>query len=274
MAGRREEHKRVRPEPPRGQQSTVLRRKVDRLDHPVSRSPLPISGHLGRCLRQAKELSPHPEGPIERQIDVITGGLASGGNNISGRKAYAHAAAAEAPKRGPEPEVTFPAKGTERSEHDDALIIVAKIANAQVRRIMIDTGSSTDVLYLDAFQKLGLTRDALEPMCSALTGFTDDSISPLGAITLPLTLGVPPRSKTMIATFLVVDLPTAYNAILGRPILNKIRVIISTYYQTVKFSTHAGVGEVWRSPRESRRCYLMAVSLHKRARTEQPLGDP
>ena len=136
---------------------------------------------------------------------------------MSGRKAYTHVAATEAPRRGLEPEVTFPAKGTKRSEHDDALVIMARIINNQVKRIMINTGSSTDVLYLDAFQKLGLTRDALEPMCSALTGFTGDSISPLGAITLPLTLGVPPRSKTMIATFLVVDLATVYNAILGRP---------------------------------------------------------
>nr|XP_009407021.1 PREDICTED: uncharacterized protein LOC103989797 [Musa acuminata subsp. malaccensis] len=111
-------------------------------------------------------------------------------------------------------------------------------------------------------------------MHSGLTGFTGDSISPLGAVTLPITLGVPPRSKTVMSTFLVVDLPTAYNAILGRPTLNKIRAVVSTYHQTVKFSTHAEAGEVWGSPRETKQCYLTTVSLHKRARTEQPPGDP
>ena len=105
-------------------------------------------------------------------------------------------------------------------------------------------------------------------------GFTGDSISPLGAVTLPLTLGAPPRSKTVMSTFLVVDLPTAYNVILSRQTLNKIRAVVSTYHRTIKFPTHAGAGEVRGSPRESRRCYLMAVSLHKRARTEQPLWDP
>ncbi|CAL9125718.1 unnamed protein product, partial [Musa textilis] len=88
-----------------------------------------------------------------------------------------------------------------------------------------------------------------------------------------LTLGDSPKTKTVLVTFLVVDLPTAYNAILGRPTLNRLRAIISTYHQTLKFPTNVGVGEVQGDSRESRRCYLTAISLGKRKRPEPPLED-
>src|ERR1044072_2243548 len=39
---------------------------------------------------------------------------------------------------------------------DDPMVVILRIANFGVKRVLIDQGSSTDVLYYDAFQGLGL----------------------------------------------------------------------------------------------------------------------
>ncbi|RRT64017.1 hypothetical protein B296_00026560, partial [Ensete ventricosum] len=43
------------------------------------------------------------------------------------------------------------------THHHNTLVISVRIANALVKRVMIDTSSSTDILYKDAFKKLWLT---------------------------------------------------------------------------------------------------------------------
>ncbi|KAJ8479512.1 hypothetical protein OPV22_023239 [Ensete ventricosum] len=145
------------------------------------------------------------------------------------------------------------------------------MANAYVKRVMIDTRSSADILYFDAFQRLGLTDLDLAPLTSTLTGFTGDSVSPLGATTIPVTFGGEPRSKTPLVSFMVVKLPSAYNAIIGLPTLNRLRAVVSTYHRILKFPTRTRVGEVRSDPRESRQCYLTALTLFKKPRTE-PVG--
>ncbi|RZS04446.1 hypothetical protein BHM03_00034782 [Ensete ventricosum] len=91
------------------------------------------------------------------------------------------------------------------------------------------------------------------------------------ATTIPVTFGGEPRSKTLLVLFMVVKLPSAYNAIIGRPTLNRLRAIVSTYHRILKFPTRTGVDEVRSDPRESRQCYLTATTLFKKSRTE-PVG--
>lgn len=152
-------------------------------------------------------------------------------------------------------------------DHDDALVILVGITNARVKIVMVDIERSADVLYLNAFQKLGLTKKDLTLMTSALTGFTGDSISPLRTTTMPVTIEEP-RSKTMMVMFIVVDLPSVYNAILSRSTLNKLRAVVFTYHRAMKFPTGAEIGEMRSDPRESRQCYLTIITLPKKLKPE------
>ncbi|RRT82538.1 hypothetical protein B296_00014989 [Ensete ventricosum] len=157
----------------------------------------------------------------------------------SARKAYVCAEVPKRPRPRGDPGFTFEPE-SEYPYHDDVLVVTARIANACVRRIMIDTGSSTYILYLDSFNKLGMTNRDLDPMTSTLIGFTDDAITPVGVTTLPITFGDEPRTKTLMTYFMVVDLPSAYNVIIRRLNLKKLRAIVFTNHRSMKFLTRAG----------------------------------
>ena len=59
-----------------------------------------------------------------------------------------------------------------------------------------------------------IDREWLVPTNALLVGFEGTKVYPLGAITLPVTVGDYPRQITKDVTFLVVDYSYAYNAIL------------------------------------------------------------
>ena len=81
----------------------------------------------------------------------------------------------------------------------------------------------------------------------------------MGSIQLVLTLGNPPCQATTVVKFLIVDAPSAYNILLGRPSLNSIKAIPSAYHMMIKFPTTSGVGMVQGNQRVARECYSASV---------------
>ena len=117
--------------------------------------------------------------------------------------------------------------------------------------------------FASAFDKMGIGREKLEPVNTHLAGFSGEKVLPLGSIQLVLTLGEPPRQATTTARFLIVDAPSAYNMLLGRPSLNGIKAIPSAYHMIIKFPTIHGVGMVRGDQRVARECYT--ASMKQRA---------
>lgn len=85
---------------------------------------------------------------------------------------------------------------------------------------MIDTGNSADILYLSAFKKMNLKPKMLRKLVAPLIGFTGDTLRPKGMVQLKVTFGTPPRAVEVMIKILVVNAPSAYNAILGWGTLN------------------------------------------------------
>ena len=82
---------------------------------------------------------------------------------------------------------------------------------------------------------------------------------PLGLVQLVLTLGDPPCQATTAVRFLIVDAPSAYNILLGRPSLSAIRGVPSTYHMVIKFPIVNGVGMVRGDQRVARECYSASM---------------
>ncbi|XP_022858982.1 uncharacterized protein LOC111379774 [Olea europaea var. sylvestris] len=165
-----------------------------------------LSSYVGNKKRprndrgREKDLEAKRDGqPTAGTINIIIGGIASGGDSNSGRKQYArrYALASGMPQEKLE-DITFGTGDLEGVSlpHDDAL------------------------------------------------GFGGGVITPEGVVELLLTLGSGQKQVTEMTSFQVVRVSMAYNAILGRPLLNKIKAIVSTFHLAMKFPTSNGVGVV------------------------------
>ncbi|XP_052202690.1 uncharacterized protein LOC127808243 [Diospyros lotus] len=126
--------------------------------------------------------------------------------------------------------------------HNDALVIRAHIGNMEVRRIMVDTGSSVNVMYRACFDQMGLGPKQLSPSPELLYGLTGDAVVPIGRVKLPFTVGSPGREAMAMAEFLIIDCPLAYNVVLGQLVMNELDMVASTRALTVKFPTNNGTG--------------------------------
>ncbi|RWW74245.1 hypothetical protein BHE74_00017829 [Ensete ventricosum] len=73
--------------------------------------------------RYTRDTSPHPKGLIEKQIDVIIGRPAFGGDISSSQKAYSRAIVEKRPRRECDAEIIFRLGEEEYLDHDDALVI-------------------------------------------------------------------------------------------------------------------------------------------------------
>ncbi|KAM2077654.1 hypothetical protein COP1_023960 [Malus domestica] len=143
--------------------------------------------------------------------------------------------------------------------HNDPLIVEAHIANFDVKRILIDTGASVNIMFAEAFKALNVAEHLLDRSISPLISFSGDIVQPLGSIHLPLTIGTGPYIATITTNFLVVNCSTAYNVIFGRTGINDLKAMISTHMLLMKFPTPFGNGYIKGDQLSARSCYNTSV---------------
>ena len=162
-----------------------------------------------------------------------------------------------------------------KQPHNDPLVIMLTIEGFNTKRILVDNGSSVDIIYLPDFQQLKLDPGRLRPFDSPLVSFSGDRVYPKGIVTLTVTVGTYLKQLTRQLDFLVVDCPSSYDVIIGRPTLNCWKSATSTYCLKVKFPIENGVGEVKGDQVLARECYqaVLAAKENHTWMIEEKEGD-
>ena len=117
--------------------------------------------------------------------------------------------------------------------HDDALVVTLRIDGYDVKRVMIDQGSATKIMYPDLYKGLGLKPENLTTYSSPLVSFEDKMVVLKRQIRLLVQAG----TDVVEVDFIVVDVFSPYTAIVSRPWLHSLRAVSSTLHQKVKYSS-------------------------------------
>ncbi|GAV82764.1 hypothetical protein CFOL_v3_26215, partial [Cephalotus follicularis] len=154
-----------------------------------------------------------PQQPEEGLIHTIFGGVASSGDHNRSRKAYARQ--------------TFAVQQYQKSK---------RLKNGGDEEIISFSKADYDGVCLPHDDPVVVTLQV--KLFSMKRILIDKSID------LFMVTGTAPRQTQVLMTFLVVDTTSPYNAIVGRPGLNLMEVIVSMRHLLVKFPTRFGMGEV------------------------------
>ena len=115
--------------------------------------------------------------------------------------------------------------------HDDALLITLRIGGYDVKRVMVDGGSTAEIMYPDLYKGLKLKLEDLTSYGSPLMSFDGKLVIPKGMIRLPIQ-----KSPEIVeVNFIVVNTYSLYTAIVGRPWLHTLGAVASSLHQKVKF---------------------------------------
>ena len=103
---------------------------------------------------------------------------------------------------------------------------MATINDVQVKRALVDTGASLNLIALSTLEAVNLTIRRILGTLMEITGFGRSAESTEGYVQLALKVG----PIVALTRFHVINSEVSYHVLLGRPWLHKRRLIPSTYY--------------------------------------------
>ncbi|XP_009608765.1 uncharacterized protein [Nicotiana tomentosiformis] len=123
--------------------------------------------------------------------------------------------------------------------HNDTLVISLLVHDTNVKRVLIDRGSSENIILLRVVYGIQ-ANDKVIPKAQSLSGFDNSSVITKWEVVLTTFA----EGVVKDTNFNVVDADMAYNIIRGRPWIHDIDVVPSTLYQVIKSVEISNLQEV------------------------------
>nr|GEW00146.1 reverse transcriptase domain-containing protein [Tanacetum cinerariifolium] len=138
-------------------------------------------------------------------------------------------------------EITFPPL-TANSGTEGPLIIKAEVGGHVIHRMYMDGGSSMEILYEHCFNRLQPEiKSQMVPATTSLTGFSGETIWPLGQLRLLVIIRNTNHSTRSWMNFMIVKSLSPYNGIIGRSGIRAIQAVPSTVHGMLKFPVEEGI---------------------------------
>ena len=160
--------------------------------------------------------------------------------------------------RGSEQSITF-----SRDDHPSrvprpghaALVLDAQIGGYNMSRVFMDGGSGINIIYADTLRRMNRLLDSLAPSETTFHGIVPGKpVLPLGKITLDVIFGEPKNFRREKIDFEVVDWPSQYHAILGRPTFARFMAVPHYAYLKLKMPGPNGTITIHGSFKRSDNC--------------------
>ncbi|XP_060190670.1 uncharacterized protein LOC132619942 [Lycium barbarum] len=140
--------------------------------------------------------------------------------------------------------------------HNDALVIYVLVNKFRIKRVLIDHGSSANIIQWRVIEQLGLL-DQIVSAIRVLNGFNMACETTKGEITIPISMA----GTTQQTKFYLIEGDMGYNALLGRPWIHLVRAVPSTMHQVLKFPTPEGIKTVCGEQQAAKEMFAVEESV-------------
>ncbi|XP_059658591.1 uncharacterized protein LOC132304908 [Cornus florida] len=156
--------------------------------------------------------------------------------------------------------------------HEDPLVFSLTVAECLVRRVLIDPGSSANVMPRDTFDRLKIKSAWLKSTGNPLLGFDGKRVEPISMVEV----AVHAAERVLMETFVVVKIHPSYNLLMGRGWIHSVQGVPSTLHQVMRCLGLDGskVIDIHGDQVTAKECYSITLKYAGKREITHPFGKP